>query len=127
MFASILSLVLGALPTVISELAKARVDLANAKTESEKIAVQERIRVLEIQRDVLASNASSPWQAATKFCFAFPFLVYLNWIILWDKLGCKWFLVDAAACTTDPLSPWLETAFMTVLGGYFLITGIFKR
>ncbi len=118
----ILSLVLGALPAVISQLSKARVDLANAETQQEKIAANERIKALEARRDVLIKEQDSPWNSIARFLFVAPIAAYWFWTIVWDKLVCT-------NCSTDPLADWQMNILYGILGYYFLmdLTRLIKR
>lgn len=133
MWTTILSLVLGGVPAIISGIAKARVDLANAETEKEKVAAQERIKALEMQRDVLIKESTTPWNTIARFSLLGPAVVYLWWVIAWDKIACKWFYSLEAplypSCTTDPLSPWLTGIVGVMIGFYFLTDAskIWKR
>lgn len=122
MFPTILSLVLGALPTVISQIAKAKVDLANAETEQEKIAANERIKALEARRDVLLKETDTPWNNIARFLFVAPVAAYWSWTIVWDKLVCS-------NCSTDPLAAWQMNIIYVILGYYFLtdLTKLWKR
>lgn len=126
MWTAIASLFFGALPTIVESIGKAKKAALDARTEQEKIAANERVKALEAQRDVLIARSGSSWDSLGKFLFAFPFIFYLNWIIVWDKIACKWFLVERS-CSTDPLSPWLEGTLTIVLGGFFLIGGLFRK
>jgi hypothetical protein len=123
MFTSILSLVLGALPAVLRQIMQARVDLANSKTEQEKIAANERIKALEARRDILIKEAETPWNNIARFLFVTPVALYWSWTIVWDKLLCP------DNCSTDPLADWQMNIFWTILGFYFLtdLTKLWKR
>lgn len=83
-----------------------------AKTDREKLAIDERIKTLELQRDVLVSEQGSRLTNWVRPAFAFPFVVYLWKLILWDKvLGLG---------ATDPLSDQLSEILMIVIGAFFL-------
>jgi len=124
MFLSILSLVFGALPTVINSLSKARLELAEATTEQEKIAANERIKVLEARRDILLKESETPWNNVARFLFVAPVATYWAWTIVWDKILCP-----SGNCSTDPLADWQMNIFWTILGFYFLtdLTKLWKR
>lgn len=128
MWTAILSLVVGALPTVISSLAQARVDLANATTEQAKVTANENIKALESKRDVLIANSTSPWDSIMRASILAPFTFYIAWTVAWDKIGCKWFFNDAS-CTTDPLADWQINILGVLLAYLFVtdVTKIFKR
>lgn len=132
MWGTILSLVLGAVPGIVRELAKARVDLANAQTEMEKVHAQERIKALEAQRDVLIAESSSPWNTVGRMVWLVPAGIYFSWTMVWDKIACKWFNSAATVdqvCTTDKLGDWQMGILLTIVGFYFVtdLTKILKR
>ncbi len=129
MFAAILPLLLGALPSIVKSLAQARLDLANAETEQQKIAAEENIKALEFRRDVLLKETNSPWNNVARFAFLGPFAFYLWWVVAYDKIACKWIHLDETVCTTDPLSPWLVSIAGLIIGFYFLgdVSKVWKR
>lgn len=132
MWITILSLFIGAVPAIIKGIAAARVDLANAETEKEKIAANERIKGLEAQRDLLIKEAATPWNIIARCILLGPFAFYLTWVVAYDKIICKWHTpVDqvSAVCTTDSLSPWLMGIAGVMIGFYFLtdLSRILKR
>ena len=129
---TLLSLVIGGIPAIIKQIAQAKVDLANARTNSEKIAAEERIKGLEYQRDVLIKETDSPWYFVAKFSLMAPFVFYFAWVIAYDKIICKWHTAPVLVpevCVTDPLSPWLLGIAVMIYGFYFLsdITKFLKR
>ena len=127
MWLSILSLVFGALPAIAGQIAAARVAKQNAVTEQERIAADERIKSLEAQRDVLAKEATTPWNSLARFFLVAPFGFYLWWIIVNDKIVCKWYTPGefvATQCSTDPLSPWLTSICGAMVGFYFVTNAI---
>lgn len=127
MWLSILSLVFGSLPAIAGEIAKARTAKLNAATEQERIAADERIKSLEAQRDVLSKEATTPWNSLARFFLVAPFGLYLWWIIVNDKIICKWYTPDyqwADYCSTDPLSSWLTSICGAMVGFYFVTNAI---
>ena len=109
------------LPAIINEIQKERTKQLDAKTEQEKIASSERIKVLEAKRDVLIKSHDDRVNTYVRALWAAPFIIYVWKLILWDKvLGWG---------ATDSLSPTLEYILWTTLGGYFFLSGIdkFKR
>lgn len=119
---TIASLFFGAVPSIVSALAKAKKDLADAKTEQDRIAAQERIVALEAKRDVLIKEVETPWKSLARFSLLTPLAVYLWWTILWDKIACKWFTDPDAVervCSTDRLGEWQLVIFLTIVGFYF--------
>lgn len=112
MFLTILKFLGSSLPSIISQISEERKRQADAKTEQERIASDERIRQLEAQRDVVLASYGNRFNDVVRLLWALPFIIYIWKLILWDKV-MEWGV-------TDPLSPVLEYILWTVLGGYFL-------
>jgi hypothetical protein len=110
MLATILNFLTG---SVVKELAAAYRARESAKTDVERIAADERIKVLEAKQAVLVTEAGSGGFASwIRPLFALPFVIYLWKLVVWDKvLGMG---------ATDPLSPQLADIMMLVIGAYFL-------
>jgi len=127
MWATILSLVLGAVPGIVKEIANAKVQLANAETEQEKVAAEERVKALEAKRDVLVSESRAPWDHIARLCFVAPTAFFYAYTLVWDKIMHKWFYgVDSS---TDKLGDWQWYLMVMIVGFYFLgdITKLVKR
>lgn len=130
LWTSILSIVIGAVPAIVRELAKAKVDLANAETEMEKVAAQERIKALEARRDVLIAESNTPWTNIFRAAILAPISFYIAWTIAWDKIMCKWFMTSGpGVCETDKLGDWQLQILMIIIGYLFItdVTKILKR
>ena len=130
MWPTIASLIFGALPTVIKSIGEAKKAALDAQTEQEKVAANERIKALEARRDVLIAESRTPWNHVARFVLLAPFAFYLAWVVVWDKITCKWFYVPSkTVCSTDPLSDWLAQIAMIMIGFYFVtdIVNRFKR
>ena len=113
---AIFGLFTGQLPAIVREIFQARADIAKSANERERIAAEERLHSLEARRDFLISNPS--WAMYLIASVLLPFSVYISWVLLWDKIACKWFTpfeLVAVACSTDPLSPWLVGVFGSIL------------
>lgn len=132
MWLSIIGLLLSPLTTITKQIADARVAMANSRTEQERIAAEERVKMLEAKRDVLIAESKTPWNAIARFFLMTPVGVYLWLLFVWDKGVCKWFSTatqHSSVCSTDPLSPWLTGIAGMIIGFYFLtdMTKILKR
>jgi hypothetical protein len=105
---------------VTNAIVKYKTELANAKTEQERIAAGERIRSLEARRDVLIAERS-PINTIIRAGFAVPYVIYNAKLVVWDKV--------LAWGSTDPLSTELYNIEMIILGFYFVyeISRLFKR
>lgn len=123
-----LTAILNPLANIAGKIADAKVELAKAETDKEKIAAQERVNTLEQRRAVMVAEAGSGhgWiNAAMRAAFALPFVIYNAKLVLWDKV--------LALGSTDPLSANLVQIEMICIGFYFLhetstaVTRILKR
>lgn len=101
------------LSSIVGKIADAKVELAKAQTDQERVAAQERVATLEAQRAVLVADASrSSLDLFIRAGFALPFVIYNAKLVLWDKV--------LAWGSTDPLSSDLAYIEMIVIGFYFL-------
>lgn len=101
------------LPGALADAYKAH---ENAKTERERIQWDERVRRLEARKESILQAQRDPVERWVRVCLAFPFVVYINKLVLWDKvLGMG---------VTDPLSPELSEIMWLVLLGYFVDSGV---
>jgi hypothetical protein len=113
MWAFLLQL-LGLGPGLVSlgnKLVDARVQLAQAANDKERVAAEERVQSLTLQMEALKTDQTAPFVRAA---FAFPFLVYVNKLILWDKI------ISGGAGNTDPLGTDLWAMLMMIAGFYFV-------
>lgn len=116
-----LSIVLGALSsfftsslkTVSNDIKEAYRSKLDAKNDSERIAADERIAILEARKSTIMAAQSDPMERWVRIGWAIPFVAYNAKLLIWDKM-LEW-------GTTDPLSPELSYIQMTVLSGYFLL------
>lgn len=116
-----LSIVLGVLSSfftssiksVTNDIKEAYQSKLNAQNDSERIAADERIAILEARKSTILAAQSDPLERWVRAGFGFLFLAYNSKLIIWDKM-LEW-------GTTDPLSPELAYIQMTVLGGYFIL------
>lgn len=103
----------GSLNAIAGKIAEAVTVRANAQTEQERIAADERIKTLQGQRDVLVQeSASGGFQSWIRPLFAMPFVIYNAKLVIWDKV--------LAWGTTDPLSDELFRVEMIIIGAYFV-------
>lgn len=121
----LVSLVTGPLREISNDITKAYQSKLAAANDAERIAADERIALLEARKSIIVSSQESLGGQWAKFLYALPCIVYLNKLVIWDKvLGWG---------STDPLSPELWSVFMVILGGFFIETTvkgtarIFKR
>jgi hypothetical protein len=117
MWSLLLGLIPGLLTTVngiTTAIANERIAHINAETDQEKIVIDERIKTLEAQRDVLiADSTHSSLDLTMRTIMAAGPAFILAKIFIWDK-GIAWY--DAS--TT--LSPDLWNVIMVTIGFYFL-------
>ena len=108
----VLGFLSGPLSSISNDLKEAYQSKLTAETDKEKLAADERIAVLEARKDSILSAQSSPVERWIRFGFAFPFVVYLNKLLIYDKV--------LALGSTDSLSPELTQLFWIIIGGYFV-------
>lgn len=97
---------------IAEQVAAAYAQKVNARTEQERIAADERIAHLQSLERVLVAEQGSWMTRWVRPLFALPFVIYINKLVIWDKvLGWG---------TTDPLSDNLTTILVTIVGAYFI-------
>lgn len=109
---------------ITDKIVDLQIKKSDAKTEQERIAADERVKGLEAKRDVMVAEAGSRINTWTRAALAFPVVVVLWKVLVFDKALGQW-----TGWTTDALSPELWYVVMVVLGFYFLdtIAARFKR
>jgi len=119
MLSFLLGLIPGALNTIngiTGAISNERIALINATTDQERIQIQERINVLQTQRDVLVADSNhSKLDLWIRSAIALGPCTYLLKIFIWDKV--------LALGSTDALDPNLWQVMMAVIGFYFLYSG----
>ena len=120
-FISILLGLIDPISKITNKIIDLRIQQANAQTEQAKIAADEEVSKLQAQRDVLVAESGSKINALVRIAFALPCALYINKLIIYDKI-LGW-------GTTDDLSTNLWWLLMTVVGFYFVqsIASIIKR
>lgn len=120
-FISILLGLIDPISKITNKIIDLRIQQANAQTEQARIAADEEVSKLQAQRDVLVAESGSKINAIIRIAFALPCAIYINKLILVDKvLGWG---------STDDLSNNLWWIVFTVIGFYFVqsIASIIKR
>lgn len=110
----ILGLLSGPLSQISNDLKEAYQSKLAAKNDAERIQADERISVLEARKSTILAAQSDPIERWVRVGFAFPFVLYINKLIIWDKL--------LGLGVTDNLSSDLWQILWIVLGGYFVDT-----
>lgn len=108
----------GPLTEISNDLKEAYQSRLNAANDAERLAVEERINLLEARKSIILAAQSDPVERWVRIGFTLPFIVYVNKIVLWDKV--------LAWGSTDPLGDNFTWIMMTILGGYFLETTVKK-
>ena len=120
MFASIASWLLGGgIAAIGKELRQAHKDRLDAANEADRIDADIRVATLEAQQAVLIAEQGSWMTRWIRPAIAFPFILYLWKLILWDKI-LGWGV-------TDNLSTELHAIMGAVIGAYFLMRPFEKR
>lgn len=106
---------------IAGKIADARIAAIHATTDKERIEQEERVKSLEARARVLEREADSKINQFVRAALAFPVIVFLWKVIIWDKV--------LAWGRTDDLSENLWYVSMIVIGFYFAsyTVGKFKR
>lgn len=112
MFNFLISLFSGPLANISKDLKDAYKSKLDSKTEIERIAADERIALLEARKSSVLAAQSDPVERWVRLGFALPCVIYINKLIIWDKV-LGWGVTEA-------LSSDLTQVFWVVLGGYFI-------
>lgn len=120
---SFLFALINPLSSVVTEIAKAKIAMANAQTDQEKIHAEERVKSLEARRDMLIARGNlqaaeaqvSPLNVIMRSVIAAPVAILLWKVLVWDKALGQW-----SGGRTDALDPNLWNVVMAVIGFYFL-------
>lgn len=106
---------------VTSAISNDKIALINAKTDSERIEIGERIAALQSQQAVLVADASkSSIDMWMRIMMAAPTVLYMTKIFVWDKM-LGW-------GSTDGLSPQ-EWYLVYMSWGFYMVhstVGLFK-
>ena len=108
----IVSFLTGPLSAITRDLKEAYQSKLTAQNDAQRIAADERIAVLEARKTSILAAQSDPVERWVRVGLAFPFVVYINKLVLWDKV--------LELGVTDKLSPELSQIMMIVLAGYFV-------
>ncbi len=99
---------------IVEKIFAARMAAAQAMTDQEKIAAEERVATLQARRDVLVAEGGSRLNAFIRGMIMLPYIVYLWKLIVWDKI------IMGGTTRTDDLSDNLWWIMITGVGFYFI-------
>ena len=99
-----------------AELRKAHEASLKADTDEAKLEAEQKMQLVAMRVEAQTRGAGSRTAKFVRASFALPFAVYVNKIVLYDKV--------LKLGTTDPLGAFLEGAFLIVLTFYFLDASI---
>lgn len=105
-------LVGSSLSSVSKDLKEAYQSKLSAQNDTERIAADERIKLLEARKDSILAAQSDPYERWVRIGFALPFVAYVNKVVFYDKV-LGWGV-------TDPLSADLKQLLWVVVGGFFV-------
>lgn len=111
MWSLLSTLLSGPLSSISRELKEAYQSKINAQNDLERIAAEERISLLEARKTIILKSQSDPIEKWVRILLALPFVIYINKLILWDKV--------LKLGVTDPLSAELSSIMWIILAGYF--------
>lgn len=112
MWKLLLGLVTGPLSSISNDIKEAYQSKLQAKNDSERVAADERINLLEARKTSILAAQSDPVERWVRVGYAIPCVLFVNKTIIWDKL--------LGYGVTDNLSPELWNVFWIVLAGYFV-------
>lgn len=104
------------LSAITKQIVNAKVEMANAQNDYERLKTEETIKQLESRRDVLINNPLSRWVQAL---WAAPFILYEWKVVFYDKALGEW-----TQSRTDPLGPFETNIGMIIVSFYFLTLGV---
>lgn len=106
---------------ITDKIVELQLKKADAKTEQERVAADERVKTLEARRDVMVAEASLGINVWVRTAIAIGPTIYLLKIFIWDKV--------LKLGTTDALDTNLWQVVIAVIGFYFLydMTARWKR
>lgn len=105
----------GPLGVILKEIRMTQEIKAKAANEKERIQADERLAVLDAQKQAIISSQPDLIWRLCRAGFALPFIVYINKVVIWDKV-LGWGV-------TDNLSADLWYLLYTIVGGFFLEVG----
>jgi hypothetical protein len=97
---------------ITDKIVDLQIKKADAKTEQERIAADERVKALESRRDVMVAESGLAVNAYMRTAIAIGPAIYLLKIFIWDKV--------LKLGTTDALDSNLWQVVIAVIGFYFL-------
>lgn len=97
---------------ITDKIVDLQIKKADAKTEQERIAADERSKALEAKRDVMIAEAGLGLNAYMRTAIAIGPAIYLLKIFIWDKV--------LKLGSTDALDANLWQVVIAVIGFYFL-------
>jgi hypothetical protein len=115
---SMIGLLLGLIDPIsriAGKIADAKTAQANAQTDREKIAADERVKALEARKSVMMAEAGGRVNQFMRAAMALGPMLYLNKIFIWDKV-----LGGLTGGRTDPIDANLWNVIIAVVGFYFL-------
>lgn len=110
----LVSLFSGPLSGIAKEIRLVKEAQIKAENETQRLVLDERLAELEAQRSVIiASQPDLIWRLC-RAGFAVPFIIYINKIVVWDKVF--------GLGVTDNLSADLWYLLYMIVGGFFVET-----
>jgi hypothetical protein len=100
---------------IAGKIADAKTAQANAQTDREKIAADERVKALEARKSVMLAESGGRVNQFMRAALALGPMLYLNKIFIWDKV-----LGGLTAGRTDAIDANLWNVIIAVVGFYFL-------
>ena len=111
-----LQMLIAPITTITGQIASTKIALATEANNALRIEQEERLAVLQARQTILLSEQGHWLTRMVRPAFAFPFVVYINKLVIWDKvLGWG---------ATPSLSPDLIQVMMLIIAAYFVDTAV---
>lgn len=104
------------LTAITKQIGETKVRLAAEANSAAAIASGERLALLQARQAILLAEQGHWSTRLIRPAFAFPFVIYINKLVLWDKvLGWG---------RTDPLGADLTQIMLLIIAAYFVDTAV---
>lgn len=111
-----LSALFAPLTTITKQIADTRVAMAVEANSERRIVLDEKLATLDARKDIILAEQGHWSTRMIRPLFAIPFVIYINKLVLWDKvLGWG---------RTDPLGSDLTQIMLLIIAAYFVDTAV---
>lgn len=104
------------LTTITKQIADTRIALAAEANTERRLILDEKLATLDARKDILLAEQGHWSTRMIRPLFAIPFVIYINKLVLWDKV-LGWGV-------TDPLGSDLTQIMLLIIAAYFVDTAV---